>query len=271
MSRSNVPHPEMTSVDERFERALRGETAGGDGDDLAAFVEDVRRAFPVRPMLAADARLEAIAQAARQAAAEGGDRSARRAGRSWVPTFRSAPAKALAAVVVVASSFGGLAVAGALPGGVQDAVANVASRIGVNLPGGDDEAGTAVGADRKGDATEMQAPEASSTEEPQPTETESPKADGQDQRSDEQGDDEGTGGSGNGSGETEASGDGSGDQSGGSGDGSGSTEGSGDASGSTERSSDGSADQSGGDGSTDASSEGSSGSTSDGGDSSSGD
>jgi len=145
---------------EEFERALRG---GGSGspvaDDLAAFVEDVRAAFPRASSLAEEQHLAALVTAAQVLAAnsERAARSARKAsGRTGhvsefpkrrrvtvkVPVFKSLAAKLAAAAVVVMTSFGGLAVAGALPRPVQHAVANAADTIGVNLPGGDDEDAT---------------------------------------------------------------------------------------------------------------------------------
>jgi hypothetical protein len=101
------------------------------------------------------------------------------------PKFRSRAAMVVAGFVVVMTSFGGLAVAGALPGAVQDRVANAVTIV--NLPGGDDES-----SELEDDATETESPEADETEAPEPNETEAPKADdkGENERSgDDNGDD----------------------------------------------------------------------------------
>ncbi len=191
MSPSGVPPDEMggsRGPDDGFERLLRGEGPGAAEERLLeAFVEDLRTAFPPIPIAAEEAHLGAIAEAARLLADRGdpvarpvSNASGRASRPSWlpkrkgnsvrVPVFRSWSAKIVAGLVVLMSSFGGLAVAGALPGGVQDSVANVASGIGVNLPGGDDEQGDAVGPE----PTETKSPEPTETESPEPPETDSP-------------------------------------------------------------------------------------------------
>ena len=166
MSGSGVPPHEMSGSigpDEGFERLLRGETPGTPEEaQLGAVVEDVRAAFPAQPLLAEEAHLAGIVETA-QLLADKGDPATRPASKAVgrgghvsglpkrrrivvrVPEFRSLAAKIVAGLVVLMSMFGGLAVAGALPGGVQDAVANAADGIGVNLPGGDDDEASVTG------------------------------------------------------------------------------------------------------------------------------
>ena len=159
MSGSGVPSHEMsgsTDPDEGFERLLRGEIPGTpEEQELGAFVEDVRAAFPTQPLLAEEVHLVGIVETA-QLSAEKGEPVMRLASKAIgrgrnasglkrrrvavrVPVLRSLAARIVAGLVVLMSMFGGLAVAGALPGGFQDAVANAADGIGVDLPGGDDE------------------------------------------------------------------------------------------------------------------------------------
>jgi hypothetical protein len=166
----------MSGADERFERALGGDPPFSADDELAAFVRDVRDAFPAEPVLAEEVHLQAIVDAARRISAET-QPPMRKEPPVRFPKFRSRAAMVVAGFVVVMTSFGGLAVAGALPGAVQDRVANAVTIV--NLPGGDDES-----SELEDDATETESPEAD--------ETEAPKADdkGENERSgDDNGDD----------------------------------------------------------------------------------
>jgi hypothetical protein len=117
--------------DDGFERLLRGETPKTpEEQSLGLFLEDVRGAFPTEPSLQEGAQLAAIVQAA-QLLADNGEpsvRSATEAGRRVpgrpmrrrvivkLPLMRSLAAKVVAGLVVLMSMFGGLALAGALPG-----------------------------------------------------------------------------------------------------------------------------------------------------------
>ena len=166
----------MSGADERFERALGGDPPFSADDELAAFVRDVRDAFPAEPVLAEEVHLQAIVDAARRISAET-QPPMRKEPPVRFPKFRSRAAMVVAGFVVVMTSFGGLAVAGALPDAVQDRVANAVTIV--NLPGGDDES-----SELEDDATETESPEAD--------ETEAPKADdkGENERSgDDNGDD----------------------------------------------------------------------------------
>jgi hypothetical protein len=180
LSGPDVLHDEMSDADERLDRAL-GDPHLRPEDEIGAFVRDVREAFPAEPMLARETHLEAVADAARRLSTEGRSRTQRKESRVRFPRLRSRTAMIVAGLVVAMSSFGGLAVAGALPGGVQDGVANVVASVGVDLPGGDDES-----SDVEDDATETEASEPSETETPEPSETNGPQAG--DQGEDEQGD-----------------------------------------------------------------------------------
>jgi hypothetical protein len=131
MSRSMGP-------DDGFERLLRGETPKTPEEQaLGLFVEDMRGAFPTEPSLQEEAQLAAIVQAAQLLADKGepsvrsateADRRVRHAsGRPKrrrvivkVPLMRSLAAKVVAGLVVLMSMFGGLALAGALPGQGSD-------------------------------------------------------------------------------------------------------------------------------------------------------
>jgi hypothetical protein len=225
----------MSGADERFERALGDENPPSPEGELDAFVRDVREAFPAQPMLAEEFHLAAVVDAARDLAADRVPPGRRKESRVRIPGLRSRAALVVAGLVVVMSSFGGLAFAGALPGGVQNGVANVVAPLGVDLPGGDDDT-TGIAPS----SSETETPEPSETESPEPTETQSPDAsenqqdeqgqnDGSDQESSDTsgGQDEQSGGQEVGSGDTTGSDLGSGDQ-GGSGDGGSGDGGSGD-------------------------------------------
>ena len=120
--------------DDGFERLLRGETPKTPEEQaLGLFLEDVRGAFQAEPSLAEEAHLSAIVQAA-QLLADKGEPAVRSASKAdgrarhasglpkrrrvimKVPLMRSLAAKVVAGLVVLMSMFGGLALAGALPG-----------------------------------------------------------------------------------------------------------------------------------------------------------
>ena len=141
MNESDVPPVEMSGSigpDDGFERLLRGETPKTpEEESLGLFLEDVRGAFPTEPSLQEGAQLAAIVHAA-QLLADNGEpsvRSATEAGRRVrhasgrpkrrrvivkLPLMRSLAAKVVAGLVVLMSMFGGLALAGALPGQGSD-------------------------------------------------------------------------------------------------------------------------------------------------------
>jgi hypothetical protein len=124
--------------DDGFERLLRGETPKTPEEQaLGLFLQDVRGAFPAKPSLAEEAHLAAIVDAA-QLLADKGEPAVRSAnkvdGRAphasglpkrrrmimKLPLMRSLVVKVVAGLVVLMSMFGGLALAGALPGQDSD-------------------------------------------------------------------------------------------------------------------------------------------------------
>jgi hypothetical protein len=137
LSESGVPSCEMSGSigpDDGFERLLAGETPKTPEEQaLGLFLEDVRGAFQAEPSLAEEAHLAAIVQAA-QLLADKGEPAVRSASKAdgrarhasglpkrrrvimKVPLMRSLAAKVVAGLVVLMSMFGGLALAGALPG-----------------------------------------------------------------------------------------------------------------------------------------------------------
>jgi hypothetical protein len=124
--------------DDGFERLLRGETPKTPEERaLGLFLQDVGGAFPAEPSLAEEAQLAAIVQTA-QLLADKGEPAVRSASKAdgraphasglpkrrrvirKVPLMRSLAAKVVAGLVVLMSMFGGLALAGALPGQGSD-------------------------------------------------------------------------------------------------------------------------------------------------------
>lgn len=130
--------------DRELNRLLAGRTLAdnGDLDELATFVRELTHTFQAAPDPATETRhLNAIIDALRalpaadtapMAATDGSASLARRsrwlAGRSWA-------ARLVLAGVLTFGLFCGVAYAGALPGPVQGAVADVARNVGVSLPG----------------------------------------------------------------------------------------------------------------------------------------
>ncbi len=179
---------------ENLERLLRGDSADSPEEHrLGAFLDEVQAAFPTQPMFAEEAHVAAITDAARirvvqgdrasivGAGPEAGSKERRRA-TMRVPRFRSLAAKLVAVFVVIFVSFGGLAVAGALPSGVQSGVADAVSGVGIDLPGGSDEESDVV---EPSDETES--PEPEETESPQPQHQSDNQAVSQVDQSDDQG------------------------------------------------------------------------------------
>lgn len=186
--------------DDDFERLLRGDTPGTPAErELGAFVEDLREAFPAQPLLAGDVHLARITEAARlladkgdpvvrpvsNAAAREGHASGlpkRRGTIMRVPVWKSLAARVVAGLVVLMSMFGGMAFAGALPGGIQDKVANAVTAV-VDLQSANDDVTT----------EESETEEPVETESPDPDETEDPveteDQDAADSESDDQGED----------------------------------------------------------------------------------
>ena len=145
MSESDVPSVEMSGSmgpDDGFERLLRGETPKTPEEQaLGLFLQDVGGAFPAEPSLAEEAHLAAIVHSA-QLLADKGEPAVRSASKAdgrarhasglpkrrrvimKVPLMRSLAAKVVAGLVVLMSMFGGLALAGALPGQGSDDDAN---------------------------------------------------------------------------------------------------------------------------------------------------
>jgi hypothetical protein len=137
LSESGVPSFEMSGSmgpDDGFERLLRGETPKTPEEQaLGLFFQDVRGAFQAEPSLEEEAHIAAIVQAA-QLLADKGEPAVRSASKAdgrarhasglpkrrrvimKVPLMRSLAAKVVAGLVVLMSMFGGLALAGALPG-----------------------------------------------------------------------------------------------------------------------------------------------------------
>ena len=124
--------------DDGFERLLRGETPKTPEEQaLGQFLQDVGGAFPAEPLLAEEPHFAEIVQAA-QLLADKGEPAVRSAGKAdgraphasglpkrrrvimKVPLMRSLAAKVVAGLVVLMSTFGGLALAGALPGQGSD-------------------------------------------------------------------------------------------------------------------------------------------------------
>jgi type IV secretory pathway VirB10-like protein len=195
--------------DDGFERLLRGDTPGTPAErKLGAFVDDLREAFPAQPLLAGDVHLAQITEAARLLADKGDpvarpvSNAAVREGHASglpkrrgtimrVPVWKSLAARVVAGLVVLMSMFGGMAFAGALPGGIQDKVANAVAAV-VDIQSANDEVTT--------EEPETEEPaEPAETESPDPDETEDPvetqdqadsEADDQGEDADDQGEDE---------------------------------------------------------------------------------
>jgi hypothetical protein len=130
--------------DRELDRLLAGHAPAEDGvlDELADFVRELNVVFQEAPDGATETRhLTAIMDAVRLLPAAGAPAltstverplSSRRVAWSG---WRSRAARVAFAGVLALSAFCGVAYAGALPGPVQGAVADVARNVGVSLPG----------------------------------------------------------------------------------------------------------------------------------------
>jgi hypothetical protein len=178
LSESGVPSCEMSGSigpDDGFERLLAGETPKTPEEQaLGLFLEDVRGAFQAEPSLAEEAHLSAIVQAA-QLLADKGEPAVRSASKAdgrarhasglpkrrrvimKVPLMRSLAAKVVAGLVVLMSMFGGLALAGALPGqGADDDATDVVEIQDVSDEAPETEAPETEDADDQGEDADDQ-------------------------------------------------------------------------------------------------------------------
>jgi hypothetical protein len=197
--------------DEGFERLLRGETPETpEEQSLGLFLEDVRGAFPTAPSLQEEAHFAGIVQAAQLLADKGEPsvRSATEAGRRVrhasgrpkrrrvivkLPLMRSLAAKVVAGLVVLMSMFGGLALAGALPGQGSDDDAVEIQDVSDEAP--ETEAPETEDADDQGDDADDQGEDADDQGEDADDQGENEDADDADDRgenedADDQGDDD---------------------------------------------------------------------------------
>ena len=176
--------------DDGFERLLRGETPKTPEERaLGLFLHDVGGAFPAGIPPAEEAHLAAIVHAA-QLLADKGEPAVRSASKAdgrarhasglpkrrrvimKVPLMRSLAAKVVAGLVVLMSMFGGLALAGALPG-----------------QGSDDDATDVVEIqDVSDESPETEAPETEDADDQ--GETEDADDQGENEDADDQGDDD---------------------------------------------------------------------------------
>jgi hypothetical protein len=127
----------FAGLDDRELTALLSGKAPADRaelDELASFFSETATAFEEAPDESIEARhLAAVKQAAQRPVSEDPQpTTARRKPMSFALKI------AIAAAVLLAG-FSGAAYAGALPGQVQDPVANLGDNLGVSLPGGDEE------------------------------------------------------------------------------------------------------------------------------------
>jgi hypothetical protein len=188
--------------DDGFERLLRGETPKTpEEQSLGLFLEDVRGAFPTEPPFQEGAQLAAIVQAA-QLLADNGEpsvRSATEAGRRVagrpmrrrvivkLPLMRSLAAKVVAGLVVLMSMFGGLALAGALPGQGSDDDAVEIQEVSDEAP--ETEAPETEDADDQGEDADDQGEDADDQGEDADDQGENEDADDQGEDADDQGED----------------------------------------------------------------------------------
>jgi len=197
-----------TGPDEGFERLLRGEAPKTPEEQaLGLFLEDVRGAFPTEPSLQEGAQLAAIVQAAQLLADKGEPsvRSATEAGRRVrhasgrpkrrrvivkLPLMRSLAAKVVAGLVVLMSMFGGLALAGALPGqGSDDDSTDVVEIQDVSDEAPETEAPETEDADDQGEDADDQGDDADDQGENEDADDQGDDADDQGDDADDQGDD----------------------------------------------------------------------------------
>lgn len=135
--------------DEELDQVLAGSYDGEDPalDDLAVFSRDAQAALSGVPGVATRrAHLAAMAEVAEKL--DGGPVAAstpvadRFRIRRWklvlAQLLATLTAKVAVTGVAVAAATGGLAATGALPEAAQDALANAAAKVGIELPGGDE-------------------------------------------------------------------------------------------------------------------------------------
>ena len=162
-----------SGASDAFEHILAGRAHSeqGEAPDVKRFVDDVKAAFKAEEVPAAveSRHLAAIVEAA-HLIAEKGEPAVRPVSKALGPAWqasglpkrrrdrvtrddvkrrllRSPVGKVAAAMVALFTIFSGVALAGALPAPVQEAVANVADTVGIHLPSpADDE--TAAGDDQ---------------------------------------------------------------------------------------------------------------------------
>ena len=135
--------------DEELDQVLAGSYDGDDPalDDLAAFARDTQAALSGVPGEATRrAHLAAMTEIAEEV--EGAPLAVRRQAvkpfriRRWKlvlsQLLATLTAKVAVTGVALAAATGGLAATGALPEPAQDALANTAAKVGIELPGGDE-------------------------------------------------------------------------------------------------------------------------------------
>ena len=195
--------------DDGFERLLGRETPKTlEEQALGLFLQDVGGAFPAEPPLAEGAHLASIVQAAQLLADKGEPavRSASRAdGRAQyasglpkrrrvimkVPLMRSLAAKVVAGLVVLMSMFGGLALAGALPGqGSDEDATDVVEIQDVSDEAPETEAPENEDADDQGEDADDQGEDADDQGEDADDQGEDADDQGEDEDADDQGEDE---------------------------------------------------------------------------------
>jgi hypothetical protein len=196
--------------DEGFERLLRGETPKTPEEQaLGLFLHDVGGAFPAEPSLAEEAHLATIVQAA-QLLADKGEPAVRSASKAdgraphasglpkrrrvimKVPLMRSLAAKVVAGLVVLMSTFGGLALAGALPGqGSDDDATDVVEIQEVSDEAPETEAPETEDADDQGEDADDQGENADDQGENEDADDQAENEGADDQGDDDQGENEG--------------------------------------------------------------------------------
>jgi hypothetical protein len=168
MRRDNVTPHEMSNFfnisDSELEEISAGQIGSEDDrlGDVAQFVDDLKGAFPEAPIDHCEAANVAAMMQAAHLMADKGEPVARPASKAdgsaeqtsglpnpgRVPMYKQILATRGAKLATITTAlllaFSGVAIAGGLPDPVQDAVANTAEQVGINLPGGDDEAATPV-------------------------------------------------------------------------------------------------------------------------------
>jgi len=195
--------------DDGFERLLRGETPKTPEEQaLGLFLQDVRGAFPGEAPLAKDAHLAAIVPAA-QLLADKGEPAVRSASKAdgrarhasglpkrrrvimKVPLMRSLAAKVVAGLVVLMSMFGGLALAGALPGqGSDDDATDLVEIQDVSDEAPETEALETEDADDQGEDADDQGENEDADDQGENEDADDQGEDADDQGDDDQGEDD---------------------------------------------------------------------------------